>query len=95
LEPFPAAEDDTVPGGVEVGGGDDGVTARGGDRGLAGQVGAGEAGRNARRHVEIHIGGQVLLAADVHRQDRGPLANVRQRNGHLPVEAAGAQEGRA
>ena len=35
-----------------------------------------------------------LLAAAVHGQDRGPLADVRQRDRHLPVEPARPQQGR-
>src|SRR5208337_991699 len=94
---FPAAQDNTVPGRVEVRRGD--YVAPGAHRvdgGLVdqvGQVGAGEARGSAGDGVQVHAGVD-LLATAVHGQDRGPLVDVRQRDDHLPVEPAGPEQGR-
>ena len=68
----PPAQQDAVPGGAEVGGGQGGpVVADGHDGGFVdqvGQIGAGEAGRAPGDDVEVDVAGQVL-AGGVHGQD--------------------------
>ena len=92
---LPAAEDDPVPGGVEVGGGDhipavadrvDGCLVD-----QVGQVGSGEARRAAGHHVEVHARIQ-LLAAAVNPENGLPLGEVGQGDGDLAVESAGAEQ---
>ena len=57
------------------------------------QVGAGEAGRAARDHLEIDVGRQRHLA-HVHLEDLLAADDVRVGHDDLPVETAGAQQRR-
>ena len=73
-----------------------GVGARGEQSGLVedvGQVRAGEAGGALGHEVEVDVVGQGL-ALGVDLEDGGPPGHVRGLDADLPVEAAGAQEGR-
>ena len=55
------------------------------------EVGAAHAGRAARDHVDVDVGGD-LLVLEVHLQDLDPLFLRRQRDHDLAVEATGAQQ---
>ena len=95
VRPFPAPEQDPVPGVVEVGRRQHvAALADREDRCLVGEVGqirAGEARRPAGHDVEVDIRPELLVPA-VHGQDRGALVERRQRDDDLPVEPAGAQQ---
>ena len=97
MERVSAAEDDPVPGLVDVLGEDDVPVVPDGHDGRlvdqVGQVGPGEPRGGPGHGVEVDVGGQVL-APGVHGQDGGPLGLVGQGDLHLAVEAARAQEGR-
>jgi hypothetical protein len=90
-----AAEKQTVPGRVEVGGAEHAaIIAYGVDRRFVHQVGeisARKSGRSSRHHVEIHVR-RERLAAPVDSQDGGTLRVARQRNLHGPVEASRPQQ---
>ena len=97
MEASPAAEDDPVPGLVDVPGEDDvPVVTDGHDGGLVDQVGQVSPreprGRPGHR-VEVDIGGQVL-ALDVNRQDGGPFGLIGQGDLHLAIEATRSKQGR-
>ena len=89
---FPPAEQDPVPGRVEVVRGQHlAVAAHRVDRRLVrqvGQVGAGEPRRPPGHGVQVDVGTQLLVPA-VHREDRGALRQRRQRDRDLPVEPPG------
>ena len=71
------------------------MPAAGGDRGLVGdvrEVGAGEPCRLAGDRLQIDACGQ-RLAGGVHAEDLFAAGEVGRRHEHLPVEAAGSEQG--
>src|ERR1700736_2990781 len=91
----PGAEQRTIAGTVEVGGGEGGATAPyRGDGGLVDQVGqvrARESGGGGGDLAQVGVRGEVL-AAGGGGQDGGPFGPVGQRDDDLAVEPAGPTE---
>jgi hypothetical protein len=87
-----AADKETVPGGVEVGGTQNAaISAHSVDRRFVhevGEISARESRRAPRHHVEVHVRCE-RLAPPVDSQDRGPFHVVGQRDLYRPVEAPG------
>ena len=89
------AHHDLVLGVLELGLRDEALVAARGQQGRlvdeVGEVGAGEAGRAARDHLGVDVGGERHLA-HVHAQDLLAAEHVGVRHDDLAVEAAGTQQ---
>ena len=96
IGPIAPAQQNTIPGLVDVAGEDHvAVVADGDDGSLVDQVGQicpRESGRGPGHGVEIDVGRQVF-PLDVHGQDGGPFGLIGQGDLHLTIEATRAEQG--